>query len=217
MKKFGLRILSTLLVGLGFLAATALLGSVPVGLAAISTSANAAVIIDITQQGNNVVATGSGTVDTTDLSSSTSDFPFTGIVEGDLAGVILGPTGGTSHFYTGISSYGSFGGGVQHDATSGTGDFFGTADGFLLLPTGYVSGTPLSGTDTYNSSTVSSLGLTPGTYVFAWGTGAHADSLTVEISAAVPEPSTWAMLLLGFAGIGFMGYRRKSKRALMAA
>jgi WD40 repeat protein len=33
----------------------------------------------------------------------------------------------------------------------------------------------------------------------------------------VPEPSTWAMLLLGFAGIGFMAYRRKSKPALMAA
>jgi hypothetical protein len=36
-------------------------------------------------------------------------------------------------------------------------------------------------------------------------------------SPAVPEPSTWAMLLLGFAGIGFMAYRRKSKPALMAA
>jgi len=31
-----------------------------------------------------------------------------------------------------------------------------------------------------------------------------------SFSAAVPEPSTWAMLLLGFAGIGFMAYRRKS-------
>lgn len=37
-----------------------------------------------------------------------------------------------------------------------------------------------------------------------------------EISA-VPEPSTWAMMLLGFAGVGFMAYRRKSKLALMAA
>jgi PEP-CTERM motif len=35
--------------------------------------------------------------------------------------------------------------------------------------------------------------------------------------AAVPEPSTWAMLLIGFAGIGFMAYRRKNKAALMAA
>jgi hypothetical protein len=35
--------------------------------------------------------------------------------------------------------------------------------------------------------------------------------------SAVPEPSTWAMMLLGFAGIGFTAYRRKSKSALMAA
>ena len=34
---------------------------------------------------------------------------------------------------------------------------------------------------------------------------------------AVPEASTWAMMILGFAGVGFMAYRRKSKPALMAA
>ena len=34
---------------------------------------------------------------------------------------------------------------------------------------------------------------------------------------AIPEPSTWAMLLIGFAGIGFVAYRRKAKLALMAA
>ncbi|MDR3468870.1 MAG: PEPxxWA-CTERM sorting domain-containing protein [Xanthobacteraceae bacterium] len=35
--------------------------------------------------------------------------------------------------------------------------------------------------------------------------------------SVVPEPSTWAMLLLGFAGIGFMAFRRKSKPALISA
>jgi hypothetical protein len=30
---------------------------------------------------------------------------------------------------------------------------------------------------------------------------------------AVPEPSSWAMMLIGFAGVGFMAYRRKSKPA----
>jgi len=28
---------------------------------------------------------------------------------------------------------------------------------------------------------------------------------------AVPEPSTWAMLIIGFAGVGFMAYRRKNQ------
>jgi hypothetical protein len=35
--------------------------------------------------------------------------------------------------------------------------------------------------------------------------------------SSVPEPSTWAMMLLGFAGVGFMAYRRKSKPALLTA
>jgi len=37
-----------------------------------------------------------------------------------------------------------------------------------------------------------------------------------SITDAVPEPSTWAMMLLGFAGIGFTAYRRKNKIALSA-
>jgi choice-of-anchor A domain-containing protein len=35
--------------------------------------------------------------------------------------------------------------------------------------------------------------------------------------AAVPEPSTWAMLLAGFAGLGFLGWRRAGKGAAAAA
>lgn len=34
------------------------------------------------------------------------------------------------------------------------------------------------------------------------------DNLTV---AAVPEPTTWAMMILGFLGLGFLGYRKSSK------
>lgn len=33
---------------------------------------------------------------------------------------------------------------------------------------------------------------------------------------AVPEPSTWAMMILGFAGVGFMTYRRRRNAALAA-
>ena len=40
---------------------------------------------------------------------------------------------------------------------------------------------------------------------------------TVTEVAAVPEPSTWAMMILGFCGLGFMAYRRRSKPAIFAA
>ena len=47
---------------------------------------------------------------------------------------------------------------------------------------------------------------------------APAAFLSLETSvAAVPEASTWAMMILGFAGVAFVAYRRKSKPALMAA
>ena len=29
---------------------------------------------------------------------------------------------------------------------------------------------------------------------------------------AVPEPSTWAIILIGFAGLGYAGLRRRAKR-----
>ena len=37
------------------------------------------------------------------------------------------------------------------------------------------------------------------------------DVAAVPNVTAVPEPSTWAMLIIGFAGIGFMSYRRKNQ------
>jgi hypothetical protein len=49
---------------------------------------------------------------------------------------------------------------------------------------------------------------------YVYGSAAfHADFS----ASAVPEPSTWAMMLIGFAGVGIIAYRRKSKPALMAA
>jgi PEP-CTERM motif len=37
------------------------------------------------------------------------------------------------------------------------------------------------------------------------------------VSSAVPEPSTWAMMILGFLGIGFMMYRRSHKHQAFVA
>jgi hypothetical protein len=43
------------------------------------------------------------------------------------------------------------------------------------------------------------------------------DNVVINTVDAVPEPATWAMMLLGFAGVGFMAYRRKSKPVALAA
>jgi PEP-CTERM motif len=41
--------------------------------------------------------------------------------------------------------------------------------------------------------------------------GSKIGSVDIQVDVgAVPEASTWAMMILGFAGIGFMAYRRKS-------
>jgi hypothetical protein len=43
--------------------------------------------------------------------------------------------------------------------------------------------------------------------------GGNPSGLNVQFTAsAVPEPATWAMMLLGFAGLGFAGYSRTSRK-----
>lgn len=46
------------------------------------------------------------------------------------------------------------------------------------------------------------------------GQGSYGGNLTFTPNGAVPEPATWAMMLLGFAGIGFQFRRSRSKATL---
>jgi hypothetical protein len=47
--------------------------------------------------------------------------------------------------------------------------------------------------------------------------GLNKINLQVTAVAAVPEPSTWAMMILGFLGVGFVSFRRKSGANLRLA
>jgi hypothetical protein len=67
--------------------------------------------------------------------------------------------------------------------------------------------------DVYSSSSARFMQVQNGT-TYSSGAGTLGFSLS-DVAPAVPEPSTWAMMILGFAGIGFMAYRRRSKPALM--
>jgi PEP-CTERM motif len=92
-----------------------------------------------------------------------------------------------------------FVGGHGGGFTTGTNDFGLRIDNFLSAPSFF----DLQYVDVADP-----------THSFASFTGSVS---VTPITSDVPEPSTWAMMLLGFAGVGFMAYRRKSKPASMAA
>jgi hypothetical protein len=118
--------------------------------------------------------------------------------------------------YDGFSGPADFGGNVLTiDASSGSGDLVTIVGGGNLLgvPLGYHSDSALSDTSTYSNQSFSTLGVTPGAYKWTWGSGVN-QNFTLVIGT--PEPSTWAMMLLGFAGLGYAGYRRSKARPASA-
>ena len=195
----------------GFLAAVAiaipamLLGFVP------ATHADS-FTFTLSQVGSNVVLTGSGSIDLTDLTAAglsgqvPAVFPGLGIVSGG------GPAVFSDELFSGISGPTSFGpGGVETGANSATGDpvFINGFNANLGVPTGYVSGSALSDTATFDSATLASLGVTPGTYTWTYGTGADAGSITLVVATAMPEPSGLTLLGIGLLSlIGVSQWRR---------
>lgn len=171
----------------------------------LSVSANGAAVINITQVGPNVLAAGSGSLTTTELFMR----PEQGLATGtNPANGFLGIGAGFGSYYETISGPDNFGSGLYSAADSATGDKFGMGSSgtWLLVPDGYVSGAPLSGTATWTATTIASMQLTPGTYLWTWGAGATADSLTLNIGV-VPEPSSAILLGCGIAGLAL--HRRR--------
>lgn len=72
---------------------------------------------------------------------------------------------------------------------------------------------PLSGPNQFTDPiAINNLGQIVGMYIDADG-----DIHTFLATPSVPEPTTWAMMILGFTGIGFIAYRRKNQRTLNPA
>lgn len=175
----------------------------------LSSAANAAVQISIQEVGSDVVATTSGSLNLAGLNyvltgnntaflDPSLGYFFSRAASYDIYTTLTGPTG----FGTSVTTSGT-----------GTGNAFAFSRifGGVGVPAGYSSGSLLSGTTTFGSQTLATMGATPGSYVFT----VPNDTITVQVGtlhavSAVPEPSTWAMMLLGFGAVG--GAMRMVKR-----
>jgi hypothetical protein len=188
---------------------------------------------------------GDGTIDLTDLGpAGSSANGVRGSVSPQTGTTVVGGNGSSNLTFfdnaviTGPSNFG-VGPGAFADRMNGNAVIESLS--FIGVPQGYSSGASLFNRTTFINATYASLGMTPGVYVWSWGSGSDADSFTIDIAAPVPlvngmpdfqvfnstlaaelplpteftfsvlvpEPSTWAMMLLGFAGLGYAAVRRK--------
>jgi PEP-CTERM motif len=199
MKKFGLSILPALLLG-----------------AAMAISAARAAPVDVTET----------------VSGSSGNWVYNFSITNNLGGTnsvyffgVNLPTENLTGYPTGWEQQG-IGGSTWTNAPAGSSTIYNnnwiTADtSFAIAP-----GQSLGGFQVTDNSANALSSVDWFAYAFGGtydGAGNFASSSnpgfegTVTEVAAVPEPSTWAMMILAFMGVGFMAYRRKSKPALMAA
>lgn len=110
--------------------------------------------------------------------------------------------------------------------SSSTASFSGYNEYLTLNNSGQVTNWLLLIDDTYLVYTFGHASEPPyddvtGDYVYAYAYASSRGGVSFEVdddpgswTAAVPEPSTWAMMIIGFAGVGFMAHRRRSSPML---
>jgi len=190
----------------------------------LSQNATAEVVVNISQVGSDVVATGSGSFDTAALTNDLTIPNVPAFVQSGYATLDIGSTETvlryddfSSFIPVGPTDFGtSF---AALNASSGTGDNFAFGEfaqdpspypGLIVVPTGYISGSSLSGTATWDNQTLSSLGIDPGSYTWTWGSGPTADSFTINVTdAAAPEPGAFGSSVVA-AGLLILGWRKRS-------
>jgi hypothetical protein len=161
--------------------------------------------VTIHQVGSNVVANGSGAFNLMGLTLIGPGGDGLPLVAANTGLIQIGAAPHQNlDAYRGFTGPTSFGVGTLFLANIGSGDFvsiqqfqfftlpfsvspLGGEIGGLFVPTGYVSGTALSDSMTFNNATFASLGVTPGTYVWSWGAGANQNFTLIIGGAGVPD------------------------------
>ena len=145
--------------------------------------------------GQNDTLTGSFSIPVSDFASNPSSVPSSDITALNMT--LDGHTFGTADIQPGSINF-------QYAASIPQVYYFsGPNPYFLVSSGGYSEGPGNTGLIVYQ---------TP-----AGGSELFGNWVTTEtVAGAVPEPSTWAMMILGFLGMAFMAYRRRSGAMLVA-
>lgn len=167
------------------------------------SASQAAVTISFIEANGDVLATSSGSLDTSSLTPTSQ----LGTTNGYVAGTGLNSSWncivlvGTDPTEADTYRFASWANdntdvcdtGGRFDASSGSGNFVGVIsvnsgnDG-IYVPNNYVSGSPISGSSTWTGATFASLGLVPGSYEFTFGSGEAIDSITINIGPVIGPP-----------------------------
>ncbi len=173
----------------------------------IGGAAQASVVIDIVQQGGDVVATVSGSLDGLSSVVDASLVDQKGINPGGF--LETGVSGGLEYTYAGLQGS-ALGPELFTSATSSSGILFqvNLYEGEIFISKSYVQGTGIISSATWANTTLAALGLSGGTYHYSIG----GNDIAFDIGPTmpdVPEPATWAMMILGFGAVGFGARKRK--------
>jgi len=156
-----------------------------------------AIYIEILEVGSNVVMSGTGTANTSSLTSG-GTLSVGSVIYPSADNITLLSAGLTEvREWTGITGiFPDMGPGSFTQSFNRTGTYsLGIMENYLgdvtlYLDDAYVSGTEIGPTTaTFNSTNFTTLGINPGTYTWSWGSGPTADSFTVQVGPLSPTPT----------------------------
>lgn len=190
-------------------------------LALVNNAAHAVYILTVNQTDTGLTFSGSGSINTGSFTLASGNASTAALLDvgPSLAFVAITPAGNLDEYNMADSGPGAFGpGDISTGPTDSVlGTFIFEQDspgvGAIDLPAGYISGAPLTVSATWPGVSYASTGITPGDYVWTWGTPSDNSADFIEMNIVpVPEPTSMALVstAAAIAGFGFCIRRRRA-------